>query len=55
MISYVEAMIKISEDFVHVVTYDGYKPGHLHMSYLISHVEMSWFVSIVRDNVHEIF
>jgi len=23
--------------------------------YLISHVEMSWFISIVRDNVHEIF
>ena len=33
MISYVEAMIKISEDFVHVVTYDAYKPGHLHMWY----------------------
>ena len=31
MISYVEAMIKISEDFVHVVTYDAYKPGHLYM------------------------
>jgi len=29
VISYVEAMIKISEDFVHVVTYDAYKPGHL--------------------------
>ena len=31
MISYVETMIKISEDFVHVVTYDAYKPGHLHV------------------------
>ena len=40
MISYVEAMIKILEDFVHAVTYDAYKPGHLY---------------IVRDNVHEIF
>jgi len=29
MISYVEVMIKISEDFVHVVTYDAYKPGQL--------------------------
>ena len=28
LISYVEAMIKISEDFVHVVMYDAYKPGH---------------------------
>ena len=26
MISYVEAMIKILEDFMHVVTYDAYKP-----------------------------
>ena len=55
VISYVEAMIKISEDFVHVVTYDAYKPGHLYMWYQISHVEMSCFVSIVHDNVHEIF
>jgi hypothetical protein len=31
VISYVEAMIKISEDFVHVVTYDAYKPRHLYM------------------------
>ena len=31
VISYVEAMIKISEDFVHVVTYDAYKPGHVYM------------------------
>ena len=23
---------KISEDFVHVVTYDAYKPGHLYMN-----------------------
>ena len=29
VISYVEAIIKISEDFVHVVMYDAYKPGHL--------------------------
>jgi len=35
VISYVEAMIKISEDFVHVVTYDAYKPGHLYMWYLM--------------------
>ena len=33
VISYVEAMIKISEDFVHVVTYDAYKPEHLYMWY----------------------
>ena len=32
MISYVEAMIKNSEVFVHVVTYDAYKPGHVEMS-----------------------
>jgi len=38
VISYVEAMIKISENFVHVVTYDAYKPGHLHMWYQIWHV-----------------
>ena len=55
VISYVEAMIKISEDFMHVVTYDAYKPGHLYTWYLISHVEMSWFVSIVRDNLRETF
>ena len=36
VISYVEAMIKIWEDFVHVVTYDAYKLGHLHMWYLMS-------------------
>ena len=29
VISYVEAMIKISEVFVHVVMYDAYKPGYL--------------------------
>ena len=46
VISYMEVMIKIL---------DAYKPGHLHMWYQISHVEMFWFVSIVRDNVHEIF
>ena len=55
MISYVEDVIKIWEGLVHIITYDAYKPGHLHMWYQISHVEMSWFVSIVRDNVHEIF
>ena len=31
VISYVEAMIKIWEGFVHVVTYDAYKSGHLYM------------------------
>ena len=51
MISYVEAMIKILEDFVHVVTYDAYNLGHLGKPELVSHVEMSWFVSIVRDNL----
>ena len=55
VISYVENMIKILEDLMHVVMYDAYKPGHLYMWDLISHVEMSWFVSILRDNVHEIF
>ena len=55
VISYMEAMIKILEDFVHVIMYDAYKAGHLYMWDLISHVEMSWFVSIVRDNVHKIF
>ena len=32
VISYVEAMIKILEDFMHVVTYDAYKPGHLYLA-----------------------
>ena len=35
VISYVEAMIKIWEGLVHVVTYDAYKPQHLDMWYLI--------------------
>ena len=52
VISYVEAMIKFSEDFMHVVTYDAYKPGHL---YIWSHVEMLGFLSIIRDDVLEIF
>jgi hypothetical protein len=30
VISYVEAMIKISEDIMHVATYDAYKPGHVY-------------------------
>ena len=45
VISYVEAMIKISEDFVHVVTYDAYKPGHLHMWY---HTQFRGHVSWTR-------
>ena len=53
---------------MHVITYDAYKLGHLHIgaryhvwclqtrtSPHVSHVEMSWFVSIVRDNVHQTF
>ena len=36
VISYVKAMIKISEDFVHVVMYDAYKTWHLYMWYQIS-------------------
>ena len=35
MISYVEDVIKIWEGLVHVITYDAYKPGHLHMWYQI--------------------
>ena len=45
VISYVEAMIKISEDFVHVVTYDAYKPGHLHMC--TTSQQVSWFLDFV--------
>ena len=30
MISYVEDVIKIWEGLVQVITYDAYKPGHLH-------------------------
>ena len=55
VIWYMDAMIKISEDFMHVIMYDAYKAGHLYMWDLISHVEMSWFVSIVRDNVYQNF
>ena len=55
VISYMEAMIKIWEGLVHVIMYDAYEAGHLCMWDLISHVEMSWFISIVRDNVHKIF
>ena len=36
VISYVEAMIKILEDFVHVVTYDAYNLGHLGKPELVS-------------------
>ena len=36
VISYVEAMIKILEDFVHVVTYDAYKSKNLRRSFIIS-------------------
>jgi hypothetical protein len=55
VISYVEAMIIIWEGFIHVVMYDAYKSEHLHMWYLITYLEMSWFVSIVCDNMHETF
>ena len=36
VISYVESMIKISEDFVNVVTYDAYKLKNLWRSFMIS-------------------
>ena len=32
----------------------GHESIYLSMN-VISHVEMSWFVSIVRDNMHETF
>ena len=46
MISYVEDVIKIWEGLVHVITYDAYKPGYLHMGghaepLVLSNQEMS--------------
>ena len=46
MIWYVEAMIKISEDFMHVVTYDAYKPRQ------VSHVEK--LVAMVSQTNHHV-
>jgi hypothetical protein len=36
MISYVEAVIKILQSFMKVVTYDAYKPKHVQISFMIS-------------------
>jgi hypothetical protein len=36
MISYVEAVIKIWQNFVKVVTYHAYKPKHVQISFMIS-------------------
>ena len=49
VISYVEAIIKISEDFVHVVTYGAYKPRYLYMCYLISQFWTHVFQTKLRN------
>ena len=55
MISYVEAMIKISEDFMHVVTNDAYKPGHRYMWYhtLISFALLKHWSEILQARLEQ--